>query len=292
MGLLGANSVCAATGRTVVDSVGRAVEVPTSLQRIISLAPSVTEILFALEVDEQLVAVTDFCDYQPAATRKLKVGGMYHPNLEQIIGLRPDVVITAVGASQKDTVLRLEKLGVPVYVLNPKSMDDILASILRVAELVSREREAQRFVGDLRHRLFAIERRLSGQRPVRALYLLWYQPLMTVGPGSFLHEIMTLAGGDNLAKDAVLSYPTYSLEQVLTAAPEVIVLNSDSAPFLHLIAEQPQRWSHLPAVRNGRIHVVETGLMNRPSPRSVDAVELLARFLHPKVFAHEPLERR
>jgi iron complex transport system substrate-binding protein len=171
-------------------------------------------------------------------------------------------------------------------------MDDIPASILRVGELVSREQEAQRIAGALRDRLSAVEQRLAGQRLVRALYLLWYHPLMTVWRGSFLHEIITLAGGDKLAKDARFSYPTYSLEQVIAAAPEAIVLNSDAAPFMQLIAEQPQPWSDLPAVRDRRIRVVETGLMNRPSPRSVDAVELLARFFHPNVFARDPPERR
>jgi ABC-type Fe3+-hydroxamate transport system substrate-binding protein len=139
--------------------------------------------------------------------------GDVSPNIEQIIGLRPDFVITAVGASQKETAFRLERLGVPVYVLNPQGVDDILASILGVGELVSREQEAQRVVVGLRDRLSAVEQRLLGQRPVRAFYLLWYHPLMTVGRGSFLHEIVTLAGGGNLAGD-VLSAEVWQFERI------------------------------------------------------------------------------
>jgi iron complex transport system substrate-binding protein len=298
LGVVALLLICSAAGalaaplRAFVDDVGRSVSVPTPLRRIISLAPSVTEILFALEVDEQVVAVTEFCDFPEEATRKVKVGAMYQPNIEQIVSLRPDLVITAVGASQKETVLRLERLGVPVYVLNPTRMVEIFAAIQRVGALVSREEAAARLVAGLEQRLTALRQWLAGHRPVRTLYLLWYQPLMTVGYGSFLHEIITLAGGDNLAKDAALAYPTLSLEQVIAAAPEVIILNSDSAPFQHMIAEQHRRWSHIPAVRDSRVHVVDTGLLNRPSPRSVQAVEILARYFHPTVFARDHQERR
>jgi iron complex transport system substrate-binding protein len=278
--------------RTFVDSVGRPVIVPAPLKRLISLAPSVTEILFALDLDEQIIAVTDFCDYPAEALGKTKVGTMYQPNIEQIVSLQPDLVITAVGASKKETVLHLERLAVPVYVLNPRNMDEIFTAITLMGAVVDREDAAHDLVRKLQARLITVQGALFGRRPVRTLYLLWYQPLMTVGSGSFLHEIITRAGGENLSKDALLDYPTYSLEQVITAAPEVIVLNTDSAPFQRLVAEQPQRWSHLPAVRNGRLYVIDTGLLNRPSPRSVEAVEVLARLLHPEVFASAPQHRR
>jgi len=281
-----------ASTRTFVDSVGRAVAVSAPLKRLVSLAPSVTEILFALDLDEHIVAVTDFCDYPAAATGKTKVGTMYQPNIEQIVGLQPDLVVTAVGASKKETVLRLERLGVPVYVLNPRNMAEIFSAIALVGVVVDREDAAHALVRTLQDRLAAVRAALSGRRPVRTLYVLWYQPLITVGAGSFLHEIITLAGGENLSRAAPLDYPIYSLEEVIAAAPEVIVLNTNSAPFQRLVMEQPQRWSHLPAVRDGRLYVIDAGLLNRPSPRSVEAVEVLARLLHPEVSALDPQHRR
>jgi iron complex transport system substrate-binding protein len=276
-----------ATPHTFIDDVGRAVTVHTPLRRIISLAPSVTEILLALHMDEHVVAVTDFCDFPEEATRKPKVGAMYQPSIERIVALQPDLVITAVGASKKETVLRLEGLAVPVYVLNPTSVAEIFAAIERVGALGSREQAAAKVVADLRQRLAAVTTRLVGQRPIRTLYVLWYQPLVSVGRGSFLHEVITLAGGENLAQDAPQAYPTYSLEQVIAAAPEVIILSSDSAPLQQLMGEQPERWTGLPAMREGRIYVVDTGLLNRPSPRSVEAVETLARYFHPEAFAYD-----
>jgi iron complex transport system substrate-binding protein len=217
---------------------------------------------------------------------------MYQPNIEQIVGLQPDLVLTAVGASKKETVLRLERLGVPVYVLNPRNMAEIFAAIGLVGAVADREDAAHALVRKLQDRLATVRRVLFGRRPVRTLYVLWYHPLITIGAGSFLHEIITLAGGENLSKDALLDYPTYSLEQVITAAPEVIMLTTDSAPFQHLVLDQSQRWSHLPAVRHRRVYVVDTGLLNRPSPRSVEAVEVLARLLHPEVFVLAPDGKR
>jgi len=281
-----------ATTRAYTDSVGRTVQVAFPPQRIVSLAPSVTEMLFGVGVEDQLIAVTDFCDYPEGARHKPKVGSMYHPNIERIVALQPDLVITAVGASRKETVLRLEALGLPIYVLNPKTMAEIFASITRVGELVARTETAQRIVSNLTERLAAVQRRLSDRRPVRTLYVLWYQPLITVGQGSFLHELITLAGGENLSKDAMLDYPTYSLEEVIAADPEVIVLNSDSAPLLRLLSQSPQRWAQVAAVRQQRLYVVDTGLLNRPGPRSVEAVELLARFFHAEAFIPHTPERR
>lgn len=281
----GGRDVRPAAGITAVDALGRTVAVPKPPERIVSLAPSNTEILFALGLGERVAGVTDYCDYPPEARAKEKVGGFKDPSVEKVISLRPDLVL-ATGGIQREVVDRLDALGVPVFVLDPRSMDEVLAGIRTVARLAGAAAEGERVAAGLEARVAATRDRTAripeAGRPA-VFYEVWPDPLMTAGPGSFAHDMIGIAGGRNVAAGTAQPYPKFSLEELLAADPAVIV-----TPFAEtardLGAGRRPGWRGIRAVRDGRIAVVNQDLTSRPGPRLVDGLEAMARAIHPEIF--------
>lgn len=277
-----------AAGITATDALGRTVTVPKPPERIVSLAPSNTEILFALGLGERTVGVTDYCDYPPEAKAKEKVGGFKDPSVEKVISLRPDLVL-ATGGIQREVVDRLDQLGVPVFVLDPHTMDEVLAGIRTVARLAGAAAAGDRVAAGLEARIAAVRDRTGAipeaERPA-VFYEVWPDPLMTAGPGSFAHDMIALAGGRNVAADTAQPYPKFSLEALVAADPAVIVTPFEETA-RDLAAGRRPGWRGLRAVRDGRIAVVNQDLTSRPGPRLVDGLEAMARAIHPEIFAGE-----
>jgi len=272
----------------VTDDAGRQVTVPSPPERIVSLAPSITEILFALGLEAQVVGVTDVCDYPPAAKQKEKIGSFVNPSLEKIVALKPDLVLAA-DINQK-VVARLERLNVPAIVLKPRDVDGVLSNITLVGRATGRERQAADLVRELRARIDAVVSKVA-QLPVTArpkvYYEVWYEPLCTAGPGTFIDDVIRLAGGVNVAADAPQSWPQYSLEVLLRKNPDVMLHSYGHDDTVHQTAEDIARrpgWSGLNFVRHRRIYVIDADLITRPGPRLVKAVEEVAQMLHPEVF--------
>lgn len=272
------------TPRTFVDDAGRKLYVAKSPTRIVSLAPSITEMLFSLGLEEQIVGVTDFCDFPSAARSKPKVG-YSNPNVETLAALQPDLVLAPKEFLRADVLAKLEQLKIPTFILEAKRLEDIPLHIQTLGRIVERAPEAGVVVRAMRERMAEIRRAVEGLTPKRVLYVLNSQPLITVGPGSFIHQMIGLAGGVNIASQAGAPYPRLSMETVLQEDPEVLVFPAGTAESIPSSEQQQwQRWTSLSAIRHQRIREVSSNLLNRPGPRIVEGLEQLARAIHPDAF--------
>jgi iron complex transport system substrate-binding protein len=269
---------------TVQDPTGRTLALAAPPRRIVSLVPSVTEALYAIGAEGALVGVTDFCNYPPAARTKQSVGGMLAPSLETIVTLRPDLVVATTAGNREETFAELARLDVPVYVVNPTRLGDVLDLVTRLGALAGREPEAARLVASLRARIDAVGRRVAGRPRPRVLYVLWPEPLIVPARGALVSELLALAGADSVTAAGGEGYPRYSLEAAVARAPEVIILASHSTGQGPMARDTWERFTALPAVQSGRVHTVSGDLLHRYGPRVVDGLEQLARLIHPEAF--------
>jgi cobalamin transport system substrate-binding protein len=268
------------------DEIGRRVEIPADVKRIVSLAPNLTEIVFALGEGDRLAGDTDFCDYPAEAARKPHVGGLINPNLEQIVALMPDLVLTKKGINRRETVEALARIGLPVYVTDPHSVDDVVASVEHIGNILHAEKTAALLAADLRERLANLDRRLSGTVPRRVFFVVWTDPLISIGRGSFIADSLRRAGARSVV-DSATEWPRVNFEEIVRLQPEVLVFASaNSADTQHDIDALRTRpgWRDLDAMRQGKIVIISDAI-DRPAPRMMDAVEQLARALHPDSFA-------
>lgn len=278
----GANS---SAMRAFTDETGRRVNVPLQVNRIVSLAPNLTEIVFALDEGNRLAGDTDFCDYPPEATQKPHVGGPVNPNLEQIVKLHPDLIL-ATSINRRETVDALDRLGFPVYITDPHSVDEMIASVERLGSVLGAEKSAEALAEDLRARLAGLDRRLAGVAPRRVLFVVWTDPLISVGRGTFVADGLRLAGAQSVV-DTDAEWPRISLEEIVRLQPEYLVFTSAHAGDTHqdidTLRSRPG-WRDLDAMRQDKIVVISEAII-RPVPRIVDAIEQLARAIHPEEFA-------
>jgi iron complex transport system substrate-binding protein len=271
--------------RTFVDDLGRKIYLAKAPVRIVSLAPSVTETLFAIGLDQEIVGVTQYCDYPPQAKTKAKVG-YAHPNIESIVALQPDLVLAPREFIRADVLGKLEQLKIPAFILNARTIEEIPSHIQTLGRMVERSQEADRLATDMRQQIAQIKAKMEPLPRPRVLYVLNSAPLITVGPGSFIHQLIELAGGANVAAQARTPYPRLNMEEVLKADPEIIVFPVGSAEGIPESEQKLwQQWVTMSAVKQGRFHHVSSELLNRPGPRIVQGLEALARIVHPEAFA-------
>lgn len=279
----------AALALTTTDQTGRRLVLPAPPARIISLVPSVTEILFTIGAQDRLVGVTDFCDYPAEARRKPSVGGMLAPSLETMVALRPDLVVATTSGNRHETFDQLARLKIPVYLVNPITVADVLDLLSRLGRLTDRANAADRAVATLRERIQAVSARVTGRPRPRVLYVLWPDPLIVPARDALVSELITLAGGDSVTADGGQGYPRYSMEAALARNPEVIILASHGSEKSPLVRSKWERFSQVPAVAAGRLHTMDGNLMHRYGPRMVDGLEKLARLIHPEAFERAAL---
>jgi iron complex transport system substrate-binding protein len=269
------------SARAYVDDAGRRMYFAQPPARIISLAPSITEMLFAMEAGEQLVGVTDFCDFPPDALKKPKVG-YSNPNLESLVALQPDLVVAPHDFLKPDVIGKLEQLKIPVFILADKNVEGIFVHIQTLGRIVGRSSKADTIAMQLRQQVAVIQRRIEGRIPVRMLYVLNSQPLITVGPGGFIDQLIRMAGGTNVAANSATPYPRLSMEAVLQEDPEVLVFPVGKAEGISESEQQTWRqWSTMTAVKQGRLHQISADWLNRPGPRIARGLEALVEILHP-----------
>lgn len=270
---------------TVRDAVGRTVEVPRAPRRIVSLAPNITEMLFALGLDERVAGVTIFCDWPPEVAAKPKVGGVIDPSLETIVALGADLVFATADGNRSEDVNRLAGLGIPVYTIDTRSVGDVLEALVTIGELTGRAGRAREIAAGLERRREAARSRVADLAPVTVFVALDRAPLISAGDGTFVGELLTLAGGRNIAGASAIKYPVFNLERLLADDPEVILDAVDPGPVS--AAELLLRWGALPgvaalrALRTGRVISVGQGSFFRPGPRIIDSLERLVEILHP-----------
>jgi len=289
-GLGGLSEVLAANEfpLAVTDDLGRNVTISSEPQSIVSLAPSNTEILFALELGDRVMAVSGYCNYPLEAQNKIKIGGFSTVNIEKVVSLRPDLVI-ATGGVQEAVVEELERLGLTVIALEAKSIENVLENIRLVGKAAGEPEAARELTTKLEQRTKAVTDKAKdlpdSQRP-RVFYEIQYEPLMTAGPGTFIDDLIHLAGGVNIASDAAAKYPVYNLETLIERNPEVIIISVGHGSIAASVevVKSRKRWQIIDAIKNNRVYGINADLVSRPGPRIVDGIEEMARFIHPDLF--------
>ena len=270
--------------KTLTDQLGRHVTVPDKPQRVVSLAPSITEIVFALDQGHCLQGVTTYSDFPPEAVKLPKVGSYVHLDLEKIVALKPDLCIAIKDGNPRVIVQRLESLKIPVYAVNPNNLETIMETVLEIGKLLNAKGRANQLVQNMDSRIQKVKSLVAKTtyRP-RVFFQIGVSPIVSVGTHTFIHELIVIAGGTNLAA-GFIPYPRFSREKVLSLSPEIIIITSmaRSAVFEKVKAEWG-RWPNLPAVRNRRIYVEDSNFFDRPTPRLVDGLELLIRLIHPEL---------
>jgi iron complex transport system substrate-binding protein len=275
--------------RLVHDQLGREVRVPTSPGRIISLAPNITEIIFELEQQNHLIGVTRYSNFPESASGFPSIGSYVRLDLEKIIALEPDLCIAIKDGNPRAIVLRLESLGIPVYAVDPRNLESIMDTMLEIGDLLGAEKIAQNRVRRLRERIARVEDRVRGtEQPPGVFFQIGISPIVSVGSGTLIDELIELAGGRNLSRGAE-PYPRFSREQVLMLQPDIIIISSMArAEVFDRVLNEWGQWPGIPAVRNKRIQLVNSDIFDRPSPRSVQALESLAALIHPELFGETP----
>ena len=275
---------------TLVDSLSRTVTLAGPARHVVSLAPSNTEILYALGADAVVAGRDDFSDYPPQATQVPSIGSdSPHVNAEAIVALHPDLVLAA-GITSPDDVAALAKLGLTVYATsNAANLDDIYKDILAVGTLVGAADKANALVNSMRVRIDAVSTKAAtaSQHPIVFYELDATDPAKpwTAGPGSFVDQLITLAGGTNAGNIAKEQYVQLSLEQIVSENPDIIVLGSATfgGQTPALVAARPG-WQGIKAVKNHAVYTFDDNLISRPGPRVVDGLEKLAALIHPETF--------
>lgn len=276
------------THREFTDQVGRVVRFDAVPQKIVSLAPSNTEILFALGLGGKVVGVTDYCDYPPEAKEKPHIGGYWTPDVETIVSLAPDLVV-AQSLHEAEVIPKLEGYGLTVIVLEPRTVDEVLDAITLVGEITGNTKEASTVVKGLQSRVAKITDKTKGlpesERP-GVFYITWHEPLMSVGSGDIGDDLIVKAGGSNIFHDLEGS-PTVSLEEVLQANPDVIIAGvgmgtGEDLPLQFALEES--RLAGTNARLNNHVYSISIDLSGRAGPRIVDALEQFAHFIHPELF--------
>jgi iron complex transport system substrate-binding protein len=286
---LGTSTSLSATQK-FIDEVGREVTFPFPPKRIVSLAPNITEILFRLGLDEEIVGVSIHCNFPEKAKSKVQVGSYISLDFEKIASLNPDLIIATGAGNTRDMVGRLGKLGFQTYVVYPKNFSDILISIAHIGHIVNREREARVIIEGMRKRSQKVIELTKGLPRPKVFVQIGDVPIVTVGKGSFADDLIRLAGGENIAGKDKEVYPRFGMEVILKRSPEVIVISSmNPKGDYQKIIQEWTRWKAIPAVKNGRIHLIDSDLLDRPSPRIIDGLEELARVLHPEEFKKQGL---
>jgi iron complex transport system substrate-binding protein len=291
VGLLLALGSVPAHAVVVTDHLGRRVEVPSRPARIVSLAPSLTETLFALGAGDRIAGVTDYCDYPPEARTKTKVGGMINPNIERLVALRPDLTLLTKEGNRRETLDALERLGIAVYVVETARLEAISRALRDLGRVAGEPAAGEALASDLERRIAATRAAVRGFAPRRALFLVWLQPVITVGQETFLDDLMESAGASSISRTQAQPWPKMSVEEILRQDPEYILVprSSDFSPSREDLARVPG-WRELSAVRHDRIlHLHEA--IQRPGPRIAEMLESLARSLHPEAFAEKTKTR-
>lgn len=266
----------------VFDDLGNLVAINGTPQRIVSLAPSNTEILFALGLEDKVVGVTDWCDYPPEALEKEKVGSYDTPDIEKIHALNPDLILVAYGTSI-DVINTLDARGLTVFGIKSTDLDDVLNDIKTVGEITDKEVEAQTLTSEMAVEIQAVTNQTEElEQMPRVFYVVWGgedSALWTAGSGTFIHELIEKAGGANICQN-ITGYATVSIEEVIARNPEVIITSELSYDW----ARNATELASTNASQSERIYTCDDNLVQRPGPRLVEGLEWFAYFIHPEIF--------
>lgn len=271
---------------TYTDDMGRAISIKQSPERIVSHVPPITEILFALGLGDKVVGVSDFCDYPEEAKSKPSVGNYFNPSIESIVALNPDLVLTD---GHSEGIKQLDSLGKTFLVIDPKDFDGVFRDIELIGQATGAEARAKKLVDQMKADMAHITNRVKGVQKVKTFYVIDATDLnnpWTAGPGSFVDSLINMAGGENVAAKAVAPWAQFSIEQLVSADPEVIILPAQHGTAFTTpeVLQGHPAWRQISAVKQGRIHTIDGDLVDGYGPRIVQGLEEIARILHPELF--------
>ena len=261
------------TMREVTDEVGRTVRVPVNPVRIVSLAPSLTETVYALGAEDRLVGDTDYCDYPPEAQKKRKVGGVIDPNLEEIAALHPELVLVTKGANRLETVRALDTFGIPTYATDPHEVDEIITSTEKLADVLNVPAAGKAVAEDLQRRLTVLQTKLAALPPRRVLFVVWTEPLISIGKDTFIADALHKAGAVSIV-ESTQDWPQISMEEVARLQPEYLIFaafHPDAAVHDFDSLANLAGWRILNALRYRHYPVISSAAI-RPAPRIVSAI--------------------
>lgn len=284
--VIGASSCDQSAPAAITDDLGREVRLESMPVRIVSHVPGITETLFALGLGDKIVGVSDHCDYPEEAVDKPKIGGYFTPNIEKIVALDPDLVLTD---GHSEAINQLESLGIPFIVLQPMDIDGIIANIELLGEITGSQNKASELISDMEERIAVVVAAVNDAPRPRVFYVFdATDPVKpwTAGPGSFVDALIRLAGGDNVAAQAQGAWVQFSMEELVSFDPEIVVANTMMGTAVISLDELRNiaAWQEITAIREGRIGLIDGDLVDRHGPRIVQGLEEIAKIIHPELF--------
>lgn len=266
---------------TIIDDSGREVVIEKAPEKIASGAPSITEVIYSLGKDKQLVGVTDYCNYPEDTKNKQVIGSYSGPNIEKLIELEIDMFIS--DKIDDDTLKALNDAGITVVISTAKTYNDAFENIKFIGRILDASSKAEEVVSNMKNKEKEILDKIGNESSVTVFYEIWHDPLQCAGPGSFMNDLITLAGGDNIAKDAKSAYAEYSIEKLIEADPQVYLSSDDGCKTVDDIKARTG-YEEINAIKNNRVYLLNQDITSRPGPRIVDALELIAKVLYPDAF--------
>lgn len=276
---------------SLTDDIGRVVTISEAPARIISLSPSNTEILFALGLQDHVVGVTKYCNYPPEIEELknsgniVEIGGYKDPDIEKIISLRPDLILAS-KIQSSSIIPDLENAGIPTFAVNSDNLSHVLQSIKNIGKITWKEENAAELVQNMESRIKTLSEKVDPLQKKRVLYVLWHDPLQTAGAGTVQDEVIEMAGGENIFHD-LSGYPLIDPESVALKNPEIIITGVGSGER----RDDPLNWARTEdgiedtdARKDNRIYQVQGDIITRAGPRIVDALEMIAKIIHPDAF--------
>jgi iron complex transport system substrate-binding protein len=277
------NTSTSAATREVIDEAGRRVQLPLHIDRIVSLAPNLTEIVYAVGAGGRLVGDTEYCDYPQEAKSVAKIGDTMHPSIERIIALKPQLVLVSTASQLEAFTKQLDEQKIAVYVTNPRSLDEVFRSIVTLGDFLDAHERAAKLVVDLRKRSETVAAAVKQIEPVKVFYQVSGEPLYTIGREAYLTDLVRRAGGVSVTADVPGAFPRFSDEAALAARPEAIILPSGGSMGT-ANSTVAASLKNSPAAVNNRVYKINDDHLSRPGPRLVDGLEEMARALHPEAF--------
>jgi iron complex transport system substrate-binding protein len=268
---------------TVTDDSGATVTLAQPATRIVSLAPANTEIAYAIGAGDKMVAGTSYDDYPEEAKSLPKIGDFANPSVEKIASFQPDLILAA-GGIQDGLRSKFEKLGVQVYVVDPTTYEGVMASITEVGQLAGTSEEAQQVVDTMKQAQADVQGKVGSLDKATTFLEIYSEPLMTAGSGTFIDNMITIAGGENIGAEAGRGFPNFSTEVLVQKDPVVYIADSGSMSKPGDISKRAG-FSELTAVKDGRVYVIDDNLIARPGPRLAQGLQELAKMIHPEAYA-------
>ncbi len=261
--------------KEIIDGLGQKHQFEKTPQRIISLAPSLTEIIYALGVENQLVGNTNYCNYPEPAKKITKVGNLISVDFEKILQLKPDLILISTEGNTKEMADKLNSIGIEYFVANPKSFASIKTNVLKIATIFGKEKKAEILIEKWNREIDSVKLVAQKAKPKKAMFLLSIEPLILVGRNTFINEMMEICNLQNIATKAMGTYPTFSREDVLKYNPDYIfVARHAGINFANVNKAYPE-WKRLKAVQNDNVVILDSDLFARPGPRFTLAVKTL-----------------